>query len=163
MNPKIERTAYIAIIVVLATLVLSMGKKQIELQKNIPVTANELYEKLSNPKLKVQVIDTRPLTSDDDVGGYEDSRIPGALPFPDCDETKMTSETLQEALKRINPYAYTVIVSADGNREIFEKCAQKFKNVQNLAGGMAAWQEAGLPDESGEYVPPKAGGGGGCL
>lgn len=163
MSPKIERGVYIGIIVILAVVLLSMGKKQIELQRNIPITAEELYKKLSNPKLKVQIIDTRPLTSDDDVGGYEDSRIPGALPFPDCDESKMTSENLQEALKRINPYAYTIIVSTNGDKAIFEKCAQKFKNAQNLAGGMAAWQETGLPDESGEYIPPKAGGGGGCL
>lgn len=163
MSPKVERGVYIGIIVILAVVLLSMGKKQIELQRNIPITAEELYKKLSNPKLKVQIIDTRPLTSDDDVGGYEDSRIPGALPFPDCDESKMTSENLQEALKRINPYAYTVIVSTNGDKAIFENCAQKFKNAQNLAGGMAAWQEAGLPDESGEYIPPKAGGGGGCL
>lgn len=163
MNPKIERGVYIALILILAVILMSMGKKQIELQRNIPLTAEELYKKLSNPKLKVQIIDTRPLTSDDDVGGYEDSRVPGALPFPDCDESKMTSENLQEALKRINPYAYTVIVSTNGDKSVFEKCAQKFKNAQNLSGGMAAWQEAGLPDESGEYVPPKAGGGGGCL
>lgn len=163
MSPKIERSIYIVLILVLGVVLLSMGKKQIELQKNIPITSEELYKKLSNPKIKVQIIDVRPLTSDDDVGGYEDSRIPGSLPFPGCDETKMSSENLQEALKRINPYAYTVIVSTDGNKQIFEECSKKFKNAQNLAGGMAAWQEAGLPDESGEYVPPKAGGGGGCL
>lgn len=163
MNPKVERAVYIVVILVLSVYLIFLGKKQTEIQRNIPITAQELYDKLSNPKLKVQIIDVRELTSDDDVGGYEDSRVPGALPFPGCDKTKMTSENLQEALKRINPYTYTVIVSTDGNKEIFQKCAQKFNNAQNLAGGMAAWQEAGLPDESGEYVPPKAGGGGGCL
>lgn len=163
MNPKIERAVYIVVILVLGFYLINLGKKQIEIQKNLPVSAQELYKKLSNPKLKVQLVDVRPLTSGDEVGGYEDSRIPGSLPFPECDESKMTSENLKEALKRINPYMYTVIISSDGNREIFEKCAKKFNNVQNLSGGMKAWQEAGLPDESGEYVPPKAGGGGGCL
>ncbi|MEJ5172911.1 MAG: rhodanese-like domain-containing protein [Hydrogenothermaceae bacterium] len=163
MSPKVERSIYIVVIAILAVYLLILGKKQIELQKNIPITAEELYKKLSNPKLKVQVVDVRELTSSDEVGGYEDSRIPGSLPFPNCDESKMTTENLQEALKRINPYAYTVIVSTDGNPEIFKKCAEKFSNAQNLAGGMGSWQEAGLPDESGEYTPPKAGGGGGCL
>lgn len=163
MNPKIERSIYIGIIVVLSVIVLSLGKKELELKKQIPITAEELYKKLSNPKIKVQVVDVRELTSSDEVGGYEDSRVPGSLPFPNCDETKMNTENLKEALKRINPYMYTVIVSTDGNPEIFKKCAAKFNNAQNLAGGMKAWQEAGLPDESGEYTPPKAGSGSGCL
>ncbi|MCX7760183.1 MAG: rhodanese-like domain-containing protein [Hydrogenothermaceae bacterium] len=163
MSPKVERSIYIVVIAILAVYLLILGKKQIELQKNIPITAEELYKKLSNPKLKVQIVDVRELTSSDEVGGYEDSRIPGALPFPNCDESKMNTENLKDALQRINPYIYTVIVSTDGNPEIFKKCAQKFNNAQNLAGGMKAWQAAGLPDESGEYTPPKAGGGGGCL
>jgi len=149
MNPKIERSVYIVVILVLAFVLFTLGKKEVELKKQIPITAEELYKKLSNPKIKVQIIDVRELTSSDEVGGY--------------DESKMTTENLKEALKRINPYAYTVIVSSDGNQEIFKKCASKFTNVQNLAGGMKAWQDAGLPDESGEYTPPKAGGGGGCL
>jgi 3-mercaptopyruvate sulfurtransferase SseA len=163
MNPKIERGIYIAVIAVLAIVLISFGKKELELKKQMPITAEELYKKLSNPKLKVQIIDVRELTSSDDVGGYEDSRIPGALPYPNCDDSKMNQGYLVEAKKRINPYLYTVIVSKDGDPEIFKKCAEKFTNVQNLAGGMKAWQEAGLPDESGEYTPPKAGGGGGCL
>lgn len=163
MNPKIERSVYIGIIVVLSVILFGLGKKELELKKQIPVTAEELYKKLSNPKIKVQIVDVRELTSSDEVGGYEDSRIPGALPFPNCDETNMNTENLKDALKRINPYMYTVIVSTDGNPEIFKKCTTKFNNAQNLTGGMKAWQEAGLPDESGEYTPPKAGGGGGCL
>jgi len=163
MSPKVERSIYIAVILVLAVLLVSFGKKEVELQKKIPITAEELYQKMSNPKIKLQIVDVRPLTSDDDVGGYEDSRIPGALPFPNCDESQMNTENLKAALKNINPYLDTVIVSKDGDPAIFEKCASKFTKVQNLAGGMKAWQQAGFPDESGEYTPPKAGGGGGCL
>ncbi len=164
MNPKIERAIYIGLIVVLAGLLVSFGKKEVELQKQIPVTAEELYKKLANPNINIQIIDVRPYEPededyDDEYLYYTDIHLPGAIPLPDCDESKAP----EEAVEQINPYIPTIIVSRDGDPEIFQKCAQKFKIAQNLAGGIVAWDDAGLPTEDGEYEPPKVGGGGGCL
>ncbi|HHG73812.1 MAG TPA: rhodanese-like domain-containing protein [Persephonella sp.] len=166
MNPKIERIVYIGIIVVLAGLLLSFGKKDLELRKQIPVTVEELYEKLVNPKVNIQVIDVRPyeLSEEEeeeaeDTDYYTGVHIPGAIPLPDCDESKAP----EKALPQISPYIPTVIVSRDGDPEIFKKCAKKFPFAQNLEGGMVAWDEEGKPVEEGEYEPPAAGGGGGCL
>lgn len=166
MNPKIERAIYISIIVVLAFLVLSFGKKQIELQENLPLTVEQLYKKLANPRINLQIIDVRPYEpseeEEDDAEDYDFytlSHIPGSIPMPNCDE----SQTPKDALDHINYYLPTIIVSKHGEKDLFEKCRQKFKIVQNLSGGMAAWLDAGYPTEEDEYVPPKAGGGGGCL
>ncbi len=166
MNPKVERVIYIAVIAVLSVVLLSFGKKDAELRKQVPITAEELYEKLGNPKINIQIIDVRayemPEEEEDEaeeVDYYTGVHIPGAIPFPDCDETK----TPEEALAQINPYLPTIIVSRNGGTEIFKKCAEKFPFVQNLKGGMVVWDEEGYPEEEGEYEPPVAGGGGGCL
>ncbi|NPA53244.1 MAG: rhodanese-like domain-containing protein [Aquificae bacterium] len=166
MNPKIERLIYLGVIAVLSLALLALGKKEIELRKQIPITAQELYEKLGNPKVTIQIIDVRPYEVSeeeedeaDEIDYYTGAHIPGAIPLPDCDESKAP----EEALKHINPYLPTVIVSKDGDPEIFKKCAEKFTIVQNLQGGMEAWDEEGYPEDEGEYEPPAAGGGGGCL
>ncbi len=166
MNPKIERAIYIGIILVLAVLVLSFGKKQIELQESLPLTVDQLYKKLQNPKINLQIIDVRPYEPTEeeedeaeDYDFYTLAHIPGAIPMPDCDESK----TPKEALDHINYYLPTVIISKHGDPKIFQKCAKKFKIVQNVKGGMEAWLDAGYPTEEDEYTPPAAGGGGGCL
>jgi len=166
MNPKIERGIYIGIIIILAGYLLVLGKEYLELKKKLPITAEELYDMLSNPKLNIQIIDVRPYEVDEEeedeaeeIDYYTGAHIPGSIPFPDCDESK----TPEEALKQINPYLPTIVVSKDGNPEIFKKCASKFPFARNLAGGIEAWDEEGYPEEEGEYEPPSAGGGGGCL
>ncbi|NPA13345.1 MAG: rhodanese-like domain-containing protein [Aquificae bacterium] len=166
MNPKLERLVYIGIIVVLAGYLLHLGKVKVELEKQIPITIDELYEMLGNSKLTVQIIDVRPYEAEDEdeedeeeLNYYTEAHIPGAIPFPDCDETK----TPEDALPNINPYLPTIIVSKDGDPEIFQKCAEKFPFARNLKGGILAWDEEGYPEDEGEYEPPSAGGGGGCL
>jgi len=166
MNPKIERAIYIGIIVVLSGFLLSLGKQQLELKKKLPVTIEELYNMLSNPKLNLQIIDVRPYEvgeeeedEAEEIDYYTGAHIPGSIPFPDCDETKAP----EDALKQINPYLPTIIVSKNGDPEIFKKCASRFPFARNLTGGIIAWDEEGYPEEEGEYEPPSAGGGGGCL
>jgi len=166
MSPKVERFIYISVIVILSFVLLSFGKKEIELSKQIPITVEELYEELGNPKVNIQIIDVRPYEipeeeedEAEDTDYYTGVHIPGAIPFPDCDESKVP----EEALPHINPHLPTVIVSRDGDMEIFKKCAQKFPFAKNLKGGMVAWDEEGYPEEEGEFEPPASDGGGGCL
>ncbi|WP_456401078.1 rhodanese-like domain-containing protein [Persephonella sp.] len=166
MSPKVERIIYISIIAVLSIVLFSFGKKEVELQKQIPITAEELYKKLSNPKVTIQIIDVRPYEipeeeedEAEEIDYFTGAHIPGSIPFPDCDESKIP----EEAKDQINPYLPTVIVSRDGDPEIFKKCSEKFSMAQNLAGGIYAWDDEGYPEDEGEYEPPKAGGGGGCL
>ncbi len=166
MNAKLERVLYIVVIGILSLVLLGLGKTEVELQKKIPITADELYKKLGNPKITLQIIDVRPYEvpeeeedEAEEIDYYTGAHIPGSIPLPDCDESKAP----EEALKQINPYLPTVIVSRDGDPEIFKKCAKKFTIVQNLKGGIVAWDDAGYPEDEGEYEPPAAGGGGGCL
>ncbi|RUM50506.1 MAG: rhodanese-like domain-containing protein [Hydrogenothermus sp.] len=167
MNPKIERAIYLGIIAVLAILVLNFGATLANLKRELPITAKELYDKMGNPKINLQVIDVRPYEPEnedeedeaEETDYYTLGHIPGSIPMPDCDESK----TPEDAIPHINYYLPTVIVSKDGNPEIFKKCLEKFKMAQNLAGGIEAWVDNDYPLEEDEYVPPKAGGGGGCL
>ena len=48
-------------------------------------------------------------------------------------------------------------IQAQGDEE------DAFKLARNLEGGIEGWTDEGLPEDSGEYVPPKPGAGGGCL
>jgi len=165
MNPKVERIIYLGTILVLTGLLLSFGKEDLELRKKLPISVEELYEKLGNPKINIQIIDVRPYELPEEEEEAEETdyytgvHIPGAIPYPECDDSKVP----KEAKPYINPYLPTVIVSKDGDKEIFKKCAEKFSFAQNLEGGMIAWDEEGYPEDEGEYQPPAAGGGGGCL
>ena len=143
------------IIAGLSALVLRDGAFLLDLQAATPIRAKELYRKISHSQLKLQLIDARPSPGE----AYEDVHIPGSIPFPDCNPAGVDEKTLS----RIFNYAPTVVISADGSREVFEKCRMQFKNAWNLAGGMTAWIDESLPEDSGEYVPPKASAGGGCL
>lgn len=89
MNPKIERIIYISIIAILSIVLLGYGKKEIELQKQIPLTAEELYKKLSNPKVTIQIIDVRPYEvpeeeedEAEEIDYYTGAHIPKGSHFP---------------------------------------------------------------------------------
>lgn len=147
---RLELPVYVALVAVLGALIFADGRKAAALEAARPLTPKELYALLSNPKVHVQVIDVRP--HDDDH--FVDAHIPGAVSAPGC------------ALEQ-QPHAYAyvpaVIVSDDGDAAAFEACRAKLASARNLSGGMAAWSAANLPEDVGEYRPPKPSASGGCL
>ncbi len=160
MAPALQRVAFLVVIVALSALVASAGMARTDIENRIPYESREVLSIVSQKGHRVQVIDVRKLSDDDDdVGGYEDARIPGALPMPGCDPANVPDE----AKGRIRADIPTVLVSRDGDTKSYEACKQRFLRVRNLEGGMAAWTDAGLPEEDGEYVAPRMGAGGGCL
>ncbi len=156
MKQSLEWFVYVGVVCVLSLVLVQEGGKQVELNAAIPVTGQQLLNMISQSQTKIQILDARPIEGDE---GYEETHIPGAVPFPNCDFTA----GLEHANKQILSSAPTVIVSADGNSEVFAKCRTQFKVVRNLAGGMKAWIDQGLPEDSGDYTPPRSSSGGGCL
>lgn len=154
MNQRIELAAYIGVVVILALLVVAEGRKNAELTTDLPLTPQELYQKLAKSQVQMQIVDVR-----EEADEYEDFHLPGAIPFPGCDPSKTAPETLERILTSVP----TVVVSADGDTATFKKCRTHFTTARNLTGGFTAWDDEGLPEDSGEYVPPKASAGGGCL
>ncbi len=155
MMARVEMPLYITVLLLLGALLLGEGRTRALLEGRIGVTPQELYRTIGKGTVKVQIVDVRP----DLEEGYVDTHIPGAIPMPGCD----AKNTPPAALERIVPSVPTVVVSEDGSLQAFEACAAKFTNARNLSGGLAAWVDANLPEDSGDYVPPKAGAGGGCL
>lgn len=155
MKRLVEPAIYIALLLALGGGVLIEGKRQADLEEQLPLTAQELYQKLARSQVRWQLVDVRPEPSE----LYEDAHIPGALPFPECDPQK----TPAEARSRILASVPTVIVSEEGDPQLYQKCLAHFVTARNLAGGFAAWSDANYPEDSGEYVPPRSSAGGGCL
>lgn len=139
-----EPFLWIAAVMLLTGAIVVEGRAQHDLLQRVPILPKELYAALASSQ-KPQVIDVRSLDE------YEDVHVPGAIPAVNC------------AVGELLTSVPTVIVSGDGNKEAFETCAAHFKAARNLEGGMAAWSDANLPEDSGEYVPPMTGAGGGCL
>jgi rhodanese-related sulfurtransferase len=119
------------------------------------VTARELYRTLARSRAALQVVDVRADLAD----GYEDARVPGAIPLPGCD----LAATPERARDRVYPSVPTVLVTSSGDPAEAARCAGFFTTARLLAGGMEAWSDANLPEDSGEYSPPSAKAGGGCL
>ena len=137
-----------------AVLTLVEGVRAEKLAASEPIDPKAFYETLKTSKVKIQIVDVR--DGDDD---YDDMHLPGAIPFPNCD----LAATPEGARDRIIPSVLTLVVSDDGDEALFAKCAAFFTSARNLKGGMTAWDDENLPEDSGEYVPPKASAGGGCL
>ncbi len=152
---NIEPLVWAAVFLATAGWVGAEGQRRQSLETQVPISAKELYQKLARSQVKLQVIDIRPELEDN----YEDAHIPGAIPLPGCD----LSAAPPAAAAQILTSAPTIVVSADGDAGTFQGCSGQFKQARNLAGGMEAWTDAAYPEDTGEYMPPKAGAGGGCL
>lgn len=152
---RFETAIYVAALAVLGALLLLEGRRTTELLAQQAVTPKELYAQLSNPQLKLQIVDLR--AYDDDH--YIDTHIPGAIPLPDCDDAKAP----EKAKDRVYSYVSTIIVTDSGDAAVFEKCRARFGQARLLAGGMEGWSDANLPEDTGDYSPPKNAAGGGCL
>lgn len=160
MKAKIERAIFLTVITGLSFLVIQEGRSQVSLENQLSFEAQGLYDAMADGVV-YQLIDTRPLEDDDndDVGGYEYTHIPSSIPFPGCDEANLP-ETAKGLIQAGVP---TIIVSAEGDAESYQKCTDFFKRARNLEGGMLGWTDEFFPEDEGEFIPPKMGGGGGCL
>lgn len=149
-----ESITYFTLIFILCAMIYSEGKRNLELQAQIALPVQELFKILSRSQVKMQILDVREKLED-----YDDTHIPGSIPLPGCNWQNLPDGVSE------NVYSYmpTVIVSNNGEVEAFKKCANYFKNARNLQGGITAWVDDNLPEDSGEYFPPKLKAGGGCL
>ena len=155
MTRRIETAVYLALLAGLSLLVAAEGRRRAELERRVPVAPAELYRTLARSQTAWQVVDVRPDLAD----GYEESHVPGAIPLPGCDPERAPAA----ARARVHATVPTVIVSSgDGGAEV-ERCLARFGAARRLAGGMEAWSQARLPEDSGEYAPPSVKAGGGCL
>lgn len=152
---KLEQVIYVAAMVVLSVLLFAEGRRSAALDEKEEVAPKSLYALLSNPQVKVQLVDLRGY--DDD--GYLDTHVPGAIPMPDCDPSKGPPA----AADRIYPYVTTILITQDGTGPAIEACRGRFALARVLAGGQEAWGGALLPEDVGDYAPPKNAAGGGCL
>ena len=161
MGGWIERGVFLAAIAGLTLMLVSEGRTQVQLARDIPITAKALYDRMAKGET-FQLIDIRPLVDDEDedVGGFENLRLPKSTPMPGCS----AGNTPNDALAQIKFDQPAIIITAKGNPQELAKCGA-FKRMRFLQGGVTAWSEAGYPEDEGEYTPPKpaGAGGGGCL
>jgi rhodanese-related sulfurtransferase len=152
---RLEPLLWVAVLAVLSGMVVSEGKHRAALENRVPIGVKELYRTMARSKTALQVVDVRK----DLEEGYQDARVPGAIPMPGCD----LAATPEKARDRIYPSVPTVLVTSSGDPADAARCAHLFTSARLLEGGMAAWGEANLPEDSGDYSPPSAKAGGGCL
>ncbi len=155
MRRLVEPAAWLAVLLALALVVVTEGRRRADLERRLPVAPAELYRTLARSQAGVQVVDVRA----DLAAGYEDSHVPGALPMPGCDLARAP----EAARRRIERSVPTVVVTAAGDRDEALRCLASFTAARALAGGMEAWSAASLPEDTGEYAAPSAKAGGGCL
>jgi 3-mercaptopyruvate sulfurtransferase SseA len=152
---RFEQLIYAAAMLVLSVVLFLEGRRSADLDARAGLSPKALYAQLSNPQVKLQLVDLRPY--DDDH--YLDTHVPGAIPVPDCDLDRAP----EKARDRVYAYVPTILITEEGDSPALEACRKRFAAVQVLTGGMAGWSEANLPEDTGEYSPPKNAAGGGCL
>ena len=151
----LEPAVYAVVLAALAALLVTEGRRRVELERRLPVEAKEAYRTLARSQTAWQVVDVRPDLAD----GFDDAHVPGALPLPGCDPARAP----EAARDRILTSVPTLVITAEGDEPGLSACLARFGAARSLAGGMAAWSAARLPEDSGSYSPPSAKAGGGCL
>ena len=152
---SLEPLGWAAALALSTSFVVYEGARRAELDAQTPLPPKQLYKLIGTSSVKLQIVDARP----DPEDNYEDDHVPGAIPFPGCDAARVDDKVRPFLV----PSVPTVIVTQDGDPQVFAACAAYFTAPQNLAGGFDAWEEAGLPTVGDVYVPPKPSAGGGCL
>jgi rhodanese-related sulfurtransferase len=152
---SLEPIAWVAALALSSSFVVLQGVRRAELDEQTPIAPKALYKMVSSPNVKLQIVDVRPDPSEN----YEDTHLPGAIPFPGCDSAGVDPKVMERILRSVP----TIVVSEDGDAEVFKTCTTYFTSARNLEGGLEAWVDANLPEDSGEYIPPKPSAGGGCL
>ena len=154
MKRVVEPAAWFAVLGVLATLVWGEGRERARLERQVPVEPREVYRSLARSQTALQIVDVR-----GDLTGYEDAHVPGSVPMPGCDLARAP----ETARQRIDASVPTVLVGAGGADPEATRCARRFTTARTLGGGMEAWSDANLPEDSGAYSSPSVRAGGGCL
>lgn len=150
----VEPAVWLCLLALFGALLAREAAANARLQAQVPLAAKELYQAIATSQQKLQLVDVRAALDD-----YQDTHVPGAIPFPGCDASKAPPGAAERVLASVP----TIIISADGDPAAYAACARHFTQARNLAGGLDAWVDANLPEDSGEYVPPKPAAGGGCL
>jgi rhodanese-related sulfurtransferase len=150
-----EPLGWIAALAALSVLVAAAGRERAALERRLPIEPRELYRTLARSQAALQIVDVR----EDLAGGFGEAHVPGAIPLPGCDLARAPAP----ARDRIHRSAPTVLVGATGAAEETARCVGLFTAARTLAGGMEAWSDASLPEDSGDYSPPSSRAGGGCL
>jgi rhodanese-related sulfurtransferase len=126
---------YLAIIAVLLAALLVQGAREqraaLAAERN--VAAADLYQAIRQAPGRYQILDLR------DALEFEDGHLPQAI--------NLEADALEAA--SIDRYRRTVVVTEEGDRELFARAAREIKLAVNLTGGMMQWRMSRLPEVSG--------------
>ena len=78
---SLEPIAWVAALALSSSFVVVEGARRADLDEQTPITGKQLYKMIGTSTVKLQIVDVRP----DPTENYEDTHVPGAIPFPGCD------------------------------------------------------------------------------
>jgi len=124
---------YITVILLLSLTLIGQGRTLERLSQRMRkvITPREAYARIRQAPGIYQVIDLR------GIDDYAEGHLPGAL--------------LLGPELPLDRYKPTILVSEDGDPGLFRRKTQelRLRSSINLQGGMVAWRQARLPEQSG--------------